>query len=171
MVASAHIASMKQTTLMDYLVPHPSAENPLVVVRTHIILSLVCDVKNLLEYLQQQELWHFKCKMDWPLRETNLQTRAKMPGSKLVSLRRFHCISFDMHFEAIEVVLREFELLHFPFFFFFLLSMYTSMQKLNICMSYEATWRTIEKLSEDHDVHVQFWVEDLRENTLLTDLL
>ena len=27
-VASAHIASMKQTTLQDYLVPQPSAENP-----------------------------------------------------------------------------------------------------------------------------------------------
>ena len=36
-----------------------------------------------------------------------------------------------------------------------------NLNPLNVCMSYQQTLRLIDKLSEDHDVNVKFWAEEL----------
>lgn len=48
-----------------------------------------------------------------------------------------------------------------------IMQVYSSLQKLNVCMSYGATLHTIDKVCEDYDIDVQFWVDNLRENSLL----
>ena len=37
------------------------------------------------------------------------------------------------------------------------------LQPLNLCMSYQSSLNTIEKLSEGHDVEVQFWCDEMKE--------
>ena len=39
--------------------------------------------------------------------------------------------------------------------------MFINMQPLNVCMSYQGTLKTIERISEDHDVEVQMWSDEL----------
>jgi hypothetical protein len=39
---------------------------------------------------------------------------------------------------------------------------YVNLQPLNVCMSYQATLNILEKISDDHDVEVQFWGDDLK---------
>ena len=43
--------------------------------------------------------------------------------------------------------------------------MYNSMQKLNICMSYQGSLDIVNKMCEQHDVEVQFWKEELERKT------
>lgn len=37
-----------------------------------------------------------------------------------------------------------------------------NLQPLNVCMSYQATLNILEKISDDNDVEVQFWGDDLK---------
>ena len=43
------------------------------------------------------------------------------------------------------------------------LQLFMCLQPLNLCMSYQSSLNTIEKLSEDHDVEVQFWCDEMKE--------
>ena len=38
-----------------------------------------------------------------------------------------------------------------------------NLQPLNICMSYQGTLNLIEKISEDHDVEVQYWCDQMKD--------
>ena len=38
-----------------------------------------------------------------------------------------------------------------------------NLQPLNICMSYQGTLNLVEKLSEDHDIEVQFWRDEMKD--------
>ena len=38
-----------------------------------------------------------------------------------------------------------------------------NLQPLNICMSYQGTLNLMEKLSEDHDIEVQFWRDEMKD--------
>ena len=38
-----------------------------------------------------------------------------------------------------------------------------NLQSLNICMSYQGTLNLIEKISEDHDVEVQYWCDQMKD--------
>ena len=38
-----------------------------------------------------------------------------------------------------------------------------NLQPLNICMSYQGTLNLIEKISEDHDVEVQYWCDQIKD--------
>ena len=35
------------------------------------------------------------------------------------------------------------------------------MQPLGVCMSYQTTLNIVEKISQDHDVEVQIWADEL----------
>lgn len=35
------------------------------------------------------------------------------------------------------------------------------MQPLNVCLSYQGTLNTVENISEDHQVEVQMWQDEL----------
>lgn len=39
--------------------------------------------------------------------------------------------------------------------------MYVNLRALNICMSYKQTTRIVDLLSEDHDVKVKLWADEL----------
>ena len=39
-----------------------------------------------------------------------------------------------------------------------------NLKPLNVCMSYQTTLNIVEKISEDHDVEVQFWGDNLIKN-------
>ena len=39
--------------------------------------------------------------------------------------------------------------------------MYTNLQPLNVCLSFQGTVNIIDKLSEDHDIEVQMWSDEL----------
>ena len=39
--------------------------------------------------------------------------------------------------------------------------MFINMQPLNVCLSYQGTLKTIERISEDHDIEVQMWSDEL----------
>ena len=41
-----------------------------------------------------------------------------------------------------------------------------NLQPLNICMSYQGTLNLMEKLSEDHDIEVQFWRDEMKDTFL-----
>ena len=36
-----------------------------------------------------------------------------------------------------------------------------NMQPLNVCLSYQGTLNTVERISEDHQVEVQMWADEL----------
>ena len=38
-----------------------------------------------------------------------------------------------------------------------------NLQPSNICMSYQGTLNLIEKISEDHDVEVQYWCDQMKD--------
>ena len=38
-----------------------------------------------------------------------------------------------------------------------------NLQPLNVCLSYQGTLNLVEKISEYHDVEVQFWQDELKE--------
>lgn len=39
---------------------------------------------------------------------------------------------------------------------------YSSLQQLNLCMSYGWTLKLIDRFCKDHDLEVQIWVDDLK---------
>ena len=41
------------------------------------------------------------------------------------------------------------------------LQVYTNLQSLNVCLSFQGTVNIIEKLSEDHAIEVQIWTDEL----------
>ena len=43
----------------------------------------------------------------------------------------------------------------------YVVQVFVNLHPLNICMSYQQTLRTLDKISEDHDVQVQVWAEEL----------
>lgn len=36
------------------------------------------------------------------------------------------------------------------------------LHPLNLCMSYQASLDTVERISSDHDVEVEFWSDELK---------
>ena len=42
------------------------------------------------------------------------------------------------------------------------LQVYMNLQPLQVCMSYKHTLRVVEKISEHHDVEVQFWRDEMK---------
>ena len=43
----------------------------------------------------------------------------------------------------------------------FYLKVFTNLQPLNVCLTHEGTINIVNKLSEDHDVEVQYWCDEL----------
>ena len=39
-----------------------------------------------------------------------------------------------------------------------------NLQPLHVCMSYQTTLNLLDRISEDHDVNVTFWADDLMKN-------
>jgi len=46
--------------------------------------------------------------------------------------------------------------------FFYIIQVYQNLQPLHICMSYQTTLNILDRISEDHDVEVQFWSDELK---------
>ena len=49
----------------------------------------------------------------------------------------------------------------------YIIQVYINLQPLNICMSYQGTLNLIEKISEDHDVEVQYWCDQMKDYIVL----
>ena len=41
------------------------------------------------------------------------------------------------------------------------LQVFENLQPLSVCMSYQGTMNIVEKISEDHDIEVQEWADEL----------
>ncbi len=41
------------------------------------------------------------------------------------------------------------------------IQVYANLQPLGVCMSYQGTMNIVEKISEDHDVEVEIWADEL----------
>ena len=59
-------------------------------------------------------------------------------------------------------------LLH-NFFVLLHMQLYNNLQPLNICLSYQGTLNLVEKLCQDHDVEVQFWADEIKNNVLTSE--
>jgi len=46
---------------------------------------------------------------------------------------------------------------------FSFLQLYMNLQPLHVCLSYQGTQNLIERLSENYDVQVQYWCEDIKD--------
>lgn len=42
--------------------------------------------------------------------------------------------------------------------------LFMNFQPLNVCLSYQGTLNLVEKISDDHDVPVFFWRDELKQN-------
>lgn len=48
-----------------------------------------------------------------------------------------------------------------------MVQLYYNLQPLNVCLSYQGTLNLIAQLSEDHDIEVQEWADEIKNNMLM----
>lgn len=48
------------------------------------------------------------------------------------------------------------------------MQLYNNLQPLNVCMSYQGTLNLVKKLCIDHDVKVQKWADEIKDNYLIS---